>query len=817
MILSRQFVTSLFTIALLLLSTAFITRAQQTTYLISVHDSTSLEPLAAATFIIQKDGKTIHTGKADEQGRFTLPFTESDAAIAVSYVGYNTKELLISQILQNDGKVYLSPSFSLETVVVQSRRQPVAFKVDRQSYAASEFGAAATGNAIDIIKNLPSVSVDAQGNVSFRGSSSFLLLINGKPSQADPSTLLSQIAASSVENIEVITSPSAAYDADGKSGVINIITKGNVEDGWTMQANVMAGAPPVTDFDNIRNPQRYGVNLSVGYRKDKWDISGGVNYLRNDITGYREGDVFTIDNNIKTSFPSTGERSFKRYNGAARLSVNYDANEKNKLGLGLYIGKKYQSRDALLIYNISEINMTTNDTFRRFNYYNPNIQEKQGVFSLANFDYEHLFSESSKIVFSLLYEGADLSGNIYSPDLHYPNIQDTLQYTFNTNTNPLHAYRFKTDYSKTFNAVTLQTGYQFRYDTQDGNFLYYTKELGTDRFITDPEFTSRVLVKNHIHAGYVQASGKVNNLNYTAGARLESTDRSLLFSRNNEEDKLSFVNFFPSAQLRYSKDKSNFKLGYSRRIRRTNNFELNPLPEREHSETLEQGDPYLLPELIGMYELGWEKTLKGGNLFVTLYHQHIKNPIQRVNKVYNDTILNRVFTNAGVALQTGLEANLNKKITPWWQMILGGNVYHFDTEGEIFNGTIPVKNSSWVYTINTTQTFTFPRNWSTQLSVNYISERVTAQGEDSRFLTPNLIVKKVSEDGRWNFQLSWLNIDMGMQQSNRQRITTYGTNFYTTTNYIYEPDQFQLSVGYSLNKRNRKIRLPESEIGEKEF
>lgn len=813
----RNFLLKAVGLYLLLLFSFSFASAQSIQKIIYVIDSTTEEPLPEASYTVEKNGVQIHAGKADEQGKIILPSVSATDKITVSYSGFFSKEITVDEISAKNNKIFLSPSFSLETVVVQSRRQPIFFKVDRQSYAASQFGAAVTGTAIDIIKNLPSVSVDAQGNVSFRGSSSFLLLINGKPSQADPSTVLSQIAASSVENIEVITSPSAAYDADGKSGVINIITKGNVEDGWTMQANVMAGAPPVTDFDNIRNPQRYGVNLSVGYRKDKWDISGGVNYLRNDITGYREGDVFTIDNKIKTSFPSTGERSFKRYNGAARLAVNYDANEKNKLGLGLYIGKKYQSRDALLIYNISEINMTTNDTFRRFNYYNPNIQEKQGVFSLANLDYEHLFSESSKIMFSLLYEGADLKGNIYSPDVHYPNITDTLQYTFNTNTNPLHAYRFKTDYTKAFNTVTLQTGYQFRYDTQDGNFLYYTKELGTERFITDPEFTSRVLVKNNIHAGYMQASGKVDKLNYTVGARVESTDRSLLFSRNNEEDKLSFVNFFPSAQFRYSLDKSNFKLGYSRRIRRTNNFELNPLPEREHSETLEQGDPYLLPELIGMYELGWEKTLKGGNLFVTLYHQHIKNPIQRVNKVYNDTILNRVFTNAGVALQTGLEANLNKKITPWWQMILGGNVYHFDIEGEIFNGTIPVKNSSWVYTINTTQTFTFPRNWSTQLSVNYISERVTAQGEDSRFLTPNLVVKKVSEDGRWNFQLSWLNIDMGMQQSNRQRITTYGTNFYTTTNYIYEPDQFQLSVGYSLNKRNRKIRLPESEIGEKEF
>jgi outer membrane receptor protein involved in Fe transport len=258
-------------------------------------------------------------------------------------------------------------------------------------------------------------------------------------------------------------------------------------------------------------------------------------------------------------------------------------------------------------------------------------------------------------------------------------------------------------------------------------------------------------------------------------------------------------------------------LGYNRRIKRTNNYELNPIPEREHSETLEQGDASLLPELIGNLELGLEQTFNAGSFFATVYYQHVANPIQRVNRIFNDTILNRIFTNAGNANQIGLETNLSLKLNNWWTNVFGGNIYHYHIYGTIFNGTIPVVNSSWAYSINATETFTLPKNWTIQLSINYLSERITAQGEDSRFLTPNLTIKKTSNDKRWNYQLQWLYIDAGMGQSNRQRITTRGPNFYSTTNYIYETDQIQFSIGFNLLKKNRKIALPSSEMGEKEF
>lgn len=785
-------------------------------------DTLTLQPLESATISAKSGNSNLFSVKSDNDGRFTITLLASKAnAVQISFSGYRDKLIQIVSTHNNDlGEIYMHQlATSLEAIVVQGRRPPVSFKVDRQVYKPSEFGNAASGTAVDAIKNLPSISVNALGEISFRGSSSFLVLVNGKPTQGDPATILSQIATGSIENIEVITSPSAAYDADGKAGIINVVTKTGVEDGWLFNSNLMYGFPPVEDFDNDRNPKRYGADINAGFKKNKWDISGGLNYLSNDIAGYREGEVWTQNEGIQTFFPSVGERSFKRYNYGGRLALNFQPDKNNTISSGFSLSKKYQSRDANILYNNYRQNVQTGEIFDRFTYYNPNKQEKEGVFALANLDYEHLFGSKSKINFSALYERAALSGNTYNRNLHYPNIDDTIQYTHNPNTNPLNAYRFKTDFTQKLGASnTLQAGYQYRYDTQDGNFMYLVKVLGTDQFVADPEFTSRVKVKNNIHAGYVQLNGQADKLSYMIGSRLESTKRDLRFTTNDQSKVMNFINFFPSAQLRYQPATNiTLRTGYNRRIKRTNNYELNPFPEREHSETLEQGDPELKPELIGTYELGLEQIIPKGNFFVTLYHQTTKDPIQRVNKVYNDTILNRVFTNAGKALQTGLEMNYSKRLSPWWQAIIGGNVYKYKIAGEIFHGAIDISNSSWIYSINSTQTFTLPKNWSTQLSINYLSKRVTAQGEDSRFFTPHLTLKKTSNDKRWNLQLQWLNIDMGMNESNRQRITTYGSNFYTTTNYIYEPDQFQISIGYNLSRRNRKINLPVSEIGEKEF
>lgn len=811
-------------VVLVLLLQQFCT-AQTITIKGLIKDSTDQKPLQAATVsVLANNQKLLATGLTDELGGFSLTITNAQPVkIRVTYTSYQEKELpLLSYNGTNRdiGTLYLLPrAQSLAAIIVEGRKAPLSFKIDRQVYQASQFGNAANGTGIDVLRNLPSVSVNAQGEIAFRGSGSFLLLMNGKPTQADPALVLGQLPAGTIERIEVITSPGAAYDADGKSGIINIVTKSGFEDGWVIQANTMGGAPPLNNFDNKRysRPQRYGMDVSAGYNKNKWNWNLGLNYLRNDIAGFREGDVYTITEGIKTSFPSSGERSFWRYNYGGRVSINFKPDSRNDFTAGFYAGKRFQSRVADLLYHNTRQDLSTGNT-SSFIYYNENTQQKEGVFTLANLDYSHNFNERSRLSFSGLFERADLSGTTYNLNVQYPDIRDTIQYTRNPNTNPLDAYRVKLDYLQKMGSGSLQTGYQFRYDNQQGEFLYLTLINGSNQFETDPDFSSSVKVNNRIHSGYIQYNGTSKMFTYAAGLRVEYSERDLFLSNTARQKQLQLTNLFPSFQLRYAlSENSTLKAGYNKRVKRTNNFELNPVPEREHSETLEQGDPDLLPEFTGTYEAGIEYSFGKNTLFATLYHQQIANPIQRVNSVFADTVLNRLFTNAGRALQTGVEANLNIAIGKTWQFILGGNIYNYQIKGTIFNGQMEVKNRSMVYSINSTQSFNLPRSWLLQLSVNYISQRATAQGEDGAFLTPHFTVKKTTSNKRWYFQFQWLNMDAGLNISNRQRITTFGSNFYTTTQYIYEPDQLQFSLGFNLLRKNRKISLPQSEMGEKEF
>jgi outer membrane receptor protein involved in Fe transport len=279
---------------------------------------------------------------------------------------------------------------------------------------------------------------------------------------------------------------------------------------------------------------------------------------------------------------------------------------------------------------------------------------------------------------------------------------------------------------------------------------------------------------------------------------------------------------YPSANLVYDlSDNLQLKAAYSKRVERTTTFKMNPFPEREHSETFEQGDAGLLPEFIDLVELGIVKDFGDNSVFLNAYFRNVQNLINRVNTVYNDSILNRIYSNVGRGRTFGWEGGADLNPWPWWQLYAGGNLYYYDIKG--FFADQPIHTSSWVYSINVNTTFKITPTLNIQWTLNYISDQNTAQGEDSRFLSPNLTVQKTFLDKRLNATVQWLNMDMGLLSSNEQRITTWGTNslrneeFYTTTNYIYEVDVIMLNLSYRINQPAKKMKFIQSEFGEKEF
>lgn len=793
-----------------------------------VTDKQDDQPLEYASVAVfnAKDSSLLGGVVTSAKGAFALEkLKPGNYYLRVVFMGYGTRyvgDIALTDGQQlNLGRVLLSRgSALLNEVSVSGARPDASNRIDKQTYRAEQFEAAKGGSAIDVLKNLPSVSMDGQGGVTVRGSTGFLVLVNGKPVITDAQTVLSQLPANAIENIELITSPSAKYDPDGKGGIINIVTKKGAADGLTVSANAMAGLPSTTDHDNKEKPERFGGDLTLNFRKNKWDISVGGNYTRNDNAGYREGDVYTknFTSGVITRFPSNGERSFDRHNYAGRASATFTPDSNNTFSAGFFAGKRYQARLADILYNNTASDLTSGDLIRSTTYFNSNLQTKEGNFYLGNLDYTHRFRNKSSLTASALLESARLYGNTWNRNLRYPETGEVLQEVRNPYENPIDGYRLKLDYMVNIGKGKLESGYQFRHDTQDGKFDYFvtpaTSQPDADRF------RGSAKTRNQVHSVYTQYSGSAKKLEYVAGLRYEYATRTVALSYDPEVHELDLSNLFPSVNLLYTvREGWKTKAGYSKRIQRTNNFELNPIPEREHSETLEQGDPDLLPSFIDLAELGTIHNFKKGSFFATLYYQHIKNPIQRVNSVYADTILNRVFTNAEAARTFGVEAGANLQPAKWWTVYLGGNVYNYRINGglDILGVKSTVNNHNWVYSVNVNSNFKLGATWSLQANVNYLSARPTAQGEDSRFLVPNTSLKKTFMDGRMAATLQWQNMDLGMKQTQRQRITTSGKDFYTTTNYIYETDVFLLNLSFNLNKLGGKSKLPSSEFGDKEF
>lgn len=706
----------------------------------------------------------------------------------------------------------------LDEVRVTGQRAEVVMKADRQTYRAAQFQSAAGGTATDVLRNLPGLTINAEGDVSLRGANGFLVLLNGKPVQANLGTLLNQLPANTIESIEVITTPNARYDPDGKAGIIAIVTRAGADTGWSAVVNGLVGLPSVGDFGNAQKPQRHALDGTLNYRSNLWDFTLSSAYIRNDIAGRRVGDVSTVIGNRRTQFPSEGERSFDRYTFTNRLAVAFVPNKSNSWNLGLYQSQRTEDRLADIFYNNTTTNVQTGQVIGRTSYFNSNLVRKKGEFYTANIDYLHTYENKGTLSAGALYEYDKISGFTKNRNLNKSDYRDTLQYTLTTTDRPIQNFRANLDGSLPVWGGKLEAGYQYRYQEDRGDYRYSEQYGNRMPLVPIPEFSGLIVITNRIHSVYTQFAAAKPKLDYTLGLRYEYAVRDLVNNAKNQTYDLTLNNLFPSFNVLYKPQEGlAWRAGFSRRVQRNNNFALNPLPEREHSETLEQGDPTLRPEFVNLAEVGVSKAVGNSTLLATAYYQGIQNVVNRVNNVYADTILNRIFTNAGLAKRVGVELATDVKLTKAWKVYVGGTVYRYSQEGQLFEGVVDFNRDAWVYSVNANTTIQIAPSLSLQANVNYLSRRITAQGEDSRFLTPNLSLKKTFLNNRLTILAQWQNIGMGFLPSNEQRITTRGRDFFTTTNYIQEKDIFLINLSYSFRQLSKRAKLPGNEFGDREF
>lgn len=790
-------------------------------------DSQNRAPIEYATIVIKKGTEVLDGTISKKDGSFEISINpESNYIIDISFLGYETQSIGSFEIEKGNmialGEILLQPTQTqLEEVVLNSNISSIQSKIDRQVYAASEFSIAKGGNASDLIRNIPSISINAIGEISVRGSSGFVVLLNDKPIQSDVQSLLNQIPANSIKNVEVITAPSAKYDAEGKAGIINILTLKNTFEGDYFQVNTLLGAPSIQDYENAESAQRFGADITYNTVREKWNLSTGFSFQRNDISGRREGDVYTIIGDKYTRFPSDGERSFDEVNYSGRLTADYQLSENDLISLGFFAGKRTKDRTADILYYANYAIIS--DIKYEFQYYNENLRIRKSDFVLGSLDYEHNFENKAELTSSILYEYTLLGGPTTNRNLGHPDNSIIYQDEYNTNDNPLYGLRINLDYKfKPLSIGTLEMGYQYRNLDHTGDFVYERKNNATQIFELIPDFSSEVNLKRSIHAGYLQFNGSIEKWVFAMGFRLENMERELNLKDKtgflDEDYSLGFTKLFPSASLNYEvNENTNIKLAYSKRIERTTTFKMNPFPEREHSETLEQGDPNLHPELIDQVEVGFNfKNNNGDSFFSNIYYRNVDNLINRVNTIYNDTILNRIYSNVGNAKAFGGELGTEFTVAKKLKTFASLNLYNYQIDGEFDKS--PISSKGTIFSLNLNSTYSFSGNTFAQFNYNYLSNRITAQGKDSRFYSPNLTLTRRFWNNQLTASLQWKNMDMGLMNTNEQRITTSRPDeFYTTTNYVYEVDMILFSLSYNFNNRNNTAKFIDSEFGKREF
>ena len=826
-----------------LISTQFIT-AQIIGKITAAEDNYPLEYATSALY--ESNTKKLITGVVTKKdGRFSIPEIKPGTYyLIVSFIGYQSNKIEFIVVNKKQEKkdlgilkLELGTGNELNEVILKTEKQTVLHKIDRQIFDVKKYQSSVGGNAVDVVKNLPSVSIDGMGEISIRGSKGFTILINGKPTQGDASAVLAQLPANALESIELITAPSAKYDPEGKAGILNIITKKGAINGTFAQVNVRGGFPSIENYETKVAAKRQGIDATFNKRTENWNISLGASYQRNDKSGRREGDMFIVNSseNKITFLPSDGERSFDEVTYNGRFNIEYTPNESDTYSLGFFAGQRTKERLADIVYydNHSISPIESNNRQYTFAYYNHNLRIRKGDFALGSFDYSHQFENTSKISASILYEYTFLGGPTENDNVGFPDNSIIYQKEYNTNDNPLYGKRFNLDYLwKPFSFGTLEMGYQFRDLDHTGKFVYERDGIEVS------EFSSDVSLKRSIHSGYAQVSGLKNKWNYAAGVRLESMDREYKEVLKSDTKKnvyeYDFIKLFPSASLQYKiNSKTNIKTAYSKRIERTTSFKMNSFAEREHSEVFEQGDNTLLPEFIDLVELGITKKLKRGNsIYATAYFRHVENVINRVNTLaYKpngaviDSIINRVYSNVGKSNSIGLEIGATLKPSENWTNFIGANIYNYTIDGLLnfrhrdgVERNYDIDSKSIIYSFNLNSTYRFGRNTSLQFTFNYLSDRNTAMGEDSRFYSPNLTFRKKFLDDRLTATLQWQNIDMDLFKTNEQRITTSRPNqFYTSTNYVYEVDMLSLNLSYTFNAAKDKSKFIDSEFGKREF
>ncbi|MCK5742382.1 MAG: TonB-dependent receptor [Chlorobi bacterium] len=737
---------------------------------------------------------------ADSEGNFLIEKIPAGKYYLIAkFIGYTKKKINKINISKTHKVIDLKKvrmnedDMKTATVNVEAERQIVEFKMDKKIVNVSQDISSAGGSAVDALENVPTVNVDIEGNVTLRGNSNFTVFIDGRPSILSGTDALEQIPANAIDNIELITNPSAKYDPDNMSGIINIITKKDFDAGISGNIN-LSGSTNAS----------HNVGVLLNYTAPKFQLFGGVDYGVRDRTGH--GDLHkefylqdSLDNdytNIRNS-DILGDNTRKKY--SAKLGGLYKFNDKSSLSLTGNIGGSNHHRD-----HSSETIFTQNIGDSTAYIADENTSDHERFYYGVNLDFMHKFEDPGHELTAAAYfsdKRGESEGNLGSmlTDENWENLYEDPDFSTKSFDDEIGKnLRLKLDYTYPINDTdVLETGVQSRIKKDDEENIMNIWNPITDKYETSELYSNSMDYSENIHAVYGSYSAAISEFKYKLGLRGEYTLREVAFE-SGDNFTLDRFDLFPTAHASLNLGNDYQAIAsYSRRIHRPHGRSLDPTQMFINSNTIRMGNPELEPEFIDSYELGVQKFI--GKSFISLesYYRVTNNKISRITNIV-DEVAYLTSANLDKDYTLGVELMANYEVAKWLRLNASANYYNYRIEGELNDETVDNSSNAWTTRLNATATL-MP-NMRLQLNGMYRAPSVTAQGERAEMYMAGAALRYDMMDRKLSFTLKIRDIFGTM----KREYETYTPDYFSSVTFQPQTQILTLSVSYKFNNFKQK-------------
>ncbi|MBW8325546.1 MAG: TonB-dependent receptor [Prolixibacteraceae bacterium] len=770
-------------------------------------DTKSAMEYANVSIYRKQDAKLVTGAIANESGLFEiadLPF--GTYYVEAGFIGFEKTTVNDIKIIPNStsvdmGTIELAVSRqNIGTVDVVAERNRVEYKIDKKVINVTNDINAAGGSAVTVLENTPSVEVDIDGNVSLRGSSSFTVLIDGRPSVLSGSDALKQIPSSAIQNIEIITNPSVKYDPDGMAGIINVVMKKNVLSGVNGIINV-----------NLGTGEKYGTDMMLNYKTKKYNLFFGANWNDNTDDGTMKSTRETYQNDTTTFLITDGQRDMNRGGKQLKGGFDYYLTDKTSVTVSGEIGQynfggggggnlhEYREPGDFNLYTVQE-----NYSSREGNYVSGQASfltkfDEMGTHKLeGSFDYRNRDGLSTETI------------DEFISDANFSQTNNYLSRVLTNEDDNSNDYRMKIDYTLPLEkGAKFEAGLQSRMEreTELFNFKNYNPASGT--FENNPLFTSDMDFKEDIHSIYSTYSGNVKAIQYMIGLRGEYTKRSIDHSKVTEPYTLDRFDLFPSAHFSYELvDKSQFMTSYSRRINRPGGRDLDPFPNYMNQYTIRIGNPDLKPEYTDSYEFSYMR--KFGNSFVSLetFYRTTNDLITRIQELKEDGIIYMSADNLNRDHSLGGEIMGNINITKWLLVNTSFSLYNYKLKGEVLGKSVDRESTNYSGRLNAT--IKFSGDSRMQLTGFYRGPSVSAQGDQKGMIFTNLSYRQDFMKKKLSATLSVRDL-LGTAKFEG---TSFGDDFKSSFKMQREPRVLMLTLSYKINNYKMDKLAPSEQQGQ---